>query len=267
VLLLLYYSTLKIIVCFLLPRGFVVNYKKLIVVVFCCKIAIILLSVFVGIFPKFLWKTDSEMPVVRRAIERKESLEQRNIRGGTPLMGAATQGKTAIVKLLLDNGANIEAHASNPEDIILEAGNTALHYACLDGHFETVQLLVKRGAKVVALNKNNNTPLYTVISSDTILDNKEKCIQALFAGKPAQMIRRLFNIQNKQGYTPLMRAAELRDPPLVKLILRNWGGYIDFGLKNEKGYTALTLAEADGADDTLIRSIREAQEKLAGTKR
>ena len=243
------------------------NYKKLVVVVFCCKIAIILLLVFIGIFPRFLWQTDSDLSVVRRAIEKKESLEQRNMRGGTPLMGAAAQGKTAIVKLLLDNDANIEAHASNPEDIILEAGNTALHYACLGGHFETVQLLVKRGANVVALNKNNNTPLYTVISSDTILDNKEKCIQALFAGKPAQMISRFFNVQNKQGYTPLMRAAELRSSPLVKLILRNWGAYIDFGLKNEKGHTALTLAEADGADDTIIRSIREAQEKQASTKR
>ena len=64
-----------------------------------------------------------------------------------------------------------------------------------------------------------------------------------------------------------MRAAELRNPALVKLLLRNWGVYIDFGLKNEKGRTALELAVFDAADDTIIGLIREAHKKWAGTQR
>ena len=53
---------------------------------------------------------------------------------------AARKGDTAAVKVLLDNGVNVNAKT--------RYGATALSYACDKGHMEVVKLLIDRGADV-----------------------------------------------------------------------------------------------------------------------
>ena len=61
--------------------------------------------------------------------------------GCTPLMAAADAGRTAVVRLLLDRGAQIDA---------MDAGHrTALMAAAASGHTEVVKLLLERGADVL----------------------------------------------------------------------------------------------------------------------
>ena len=71
--------------------------------------------------------------------------------GWTPLAYAATNGKTEVVRYLLDIGANPNALSPN--------GTTALMMAVRGGHAETVDLLLAKGADVNLRNQNGATAL------------------------------------------------------------------------------------------------------------
>jgi len=71
---------------------------------------------------------------------------------GIPLFWAATQGQLAILKELIDYGANVNAQNSE--------GETALFWAYSDSlHFKVVKELVNRGINVQARNKQGQTAL------------------------------------------------------------------------------------------------------------
>lgn len=52
----------------------------------------------------------------------------------TPLLAAASNGRTEVIRCLLGAGANIHAVTAH--------GNTCLHLACLNGHSSLVQVLL-----------------------------------------------------------------------------------------------------------------------------
>ena len=72
---------------------------------------------------------------------------------GTPLLAwAAKKGRTDIVKLLIEAGANVNVTNKN--------GSTPLHIAADHGHTEIVKLLIEKEANVNMANKYGLTPLY-----------------------------------------------------------------------------------------------------------
>ncbi len=73
---------------------------------------------------------------------------------GTPLIIAALYGQTEAAKLLIEEGANINARN--------DVGGTALHNAAFFCHNRIVKLLLSKGADVNAKNNRGETPLYTV---------------------------------------------------------------------------------------------------------
>ena len=76
---------------------------------------------------------------------------------GTPLVNACEVGKRDIARLLIDNGADINAWTRCCEFLSVDCGFavrmdwTAVHAACAWGRLETVQLLVERRADTSAL--------------------------------------------------------------------------------------------------------------------
>ncbi|KAH7111518.1 hypothetical protein B0J13DRAFT_461972, partial [Dactylonectria estremocensis] len=75
--------------------------------------------------------------------------------GGTPLWWAARNGHEAVVKLLLENGANIEAKSGK------DYGATPLWQAARGGHEAVVKLLLEKGAEVDSKDKYyGGTPLW-----------------------------------------------------------------------------------------------------------
>jgi ankyrin repeat protein len=72
--------------------------------------------------------------------------------GQTPLMEAALNGRTDIVKTLLRNSANPNAQETT-------SGYTALMLASMKDHAEIVTLLLDHGADVNAQDKQGNTAL------------------------------------------------------------------------------------------------------------
>ena len=78
---------------------------------------------------------------------------------GTPLVNACEVGKRDIARLLIDNGADINAWTRCCEFLSVDCGFavrmdwTAVHAACAWGRLETVQLLVERRADTSAACK------------------------------------------------------------------------------------------------------------------
>ena len=73
--------------------------------------------------------------------------------GAQPLTLAVLKGNAEIVKLLLDNGADIEIKAKNKDKA------TPLHWAAFFQQEDMVSLLIKFGANVNSLDANGLTPL------------------------------------------------------------------------------------------------------------
>jgi len=240
--------------------------KSFFVCTVCVKISFLLLLVSLFLFPRFFWKTNTQDSDLKQAIKNKESLNEYNEKGATPLIGATSQGRIDLVEKLLDAGVNPNLPARNPDDIILEAENTALHYAVLNGHYNIAKLLLDRGASVFLINKNNNTPLHTLINAvDVPLETKSQFID-LMIQKSNNALARLFNAQNKQSYTPLMRAVELKDENLVQLLLKKAKKHINFALRNNDGDTARELGLKKGADDTTVELLKKAEERVTQRK-
>jgi len=85
----------------------------------------------------------------------------KNLRNATLLHCAICRGNKEIIKLLLDNDANV--------DVIDQAGKTPLHYAVIFKNKKIVKLLLDNYAKVDAKDQADKTPLFYAI----IANNKE----------------------------------------------------------------------------------------------
>ena len=72
--------------------------------------------------------------------------------GNTPLIRAATAGRTEEVRYLLKAGADV--HAANKD------GWTALHHAARNGHLEIVNALLSAGAGLTATDDLKRTSLH-----------------------------------------------------------------------------------------------------------
>ena len=77
--------------------------------------------------------------VVKLLLEKGAELETKNTDGRTPLSYAARNGHEAVVELLLEKGAELETKDKD--------GETPLSYAARNGHEAVVKLLLEKGAK------------------------------------------------------------------------------------------------------------------------
>jgi ankyrin repeat protein len=113
----------------------------------------------IGLDGKEAKGTDLPYTAVARLLLRKgANIEARDEDGKTPLILAGGHGETAVVKLLLEKGAQIEA-ADN-------SGETALIWAAcncpiidMPDTADSVRLLLESGANVEARDKRGTTPL------------------------------------------------------------------------------------------------------------
>ena len=107
-----------------------------------------------------------------------------------PLHYASDKGHLEMVKFFLENGANPNASSYGAD--------TSLHLASLEGHFEIAKLLVKYGADVNVKTKRGRTPLHHAVFSERIN------IVELLLVKGADVNA----VVDKFGWTPLQLAEQ-----------------------------------------------------------
>ena len=93
-------------------------------------------------------KTD----MVKLLVENGADVNHQDDDGRTPLHWAARKGHLAIVEFLIDEGAGVDVRS-------LAKGETPLHKAAAQGHVPVVRLLLQSGADKHVKNCDGLTPL------------------------------------------------------------------------------------------------------------
>ncbi|KAJ5506485.1 hypothetical protein N7453_005442 [Penicillium expansum] len=198
--------------------------------------------------------------LVWAALNGIESITIRLIRSGvdiesyshscsmSAMQAAASAGHTAIVELLLNNKADVNAPPAK------NGGRTALQGTAGAGHIEIVELLLNNKADVNAPPAKYNG--YTAL-------------QAAVAAGHIEIVKLLLN--NKadvnappakyNGYTALQAAAGAGHVEIVKLLLNNKADVNPLSGEYD-GYTALQAAAGAGHID-IVKLLTEAKAQLS----
>ena len=164
-----------------------------------------------------------------------KDVNHENSQGITPLMLAAHNGHPDIVRLLLKRGALVNERSKSE-------GFSPLYLSIQNRHtpdvqYAVVELLLKYGAAVDAIDNHKKTPL--ILASQYSKFNKTT---RLLLEHGATV-----NLQDDNGLTALMAAASVGNHEIVKLLLDRDPDTLDVQQKN--GRTALYRAAGNGHDD------------------
>jgi serine/threonine-protein phosphatase 6 regulatory ankyrin repeat subunit B len=95
----------------------------------------------------------------------------KNNNGRTTLMEASTAGRTEIVQMLLEKGADLDVKDDN--------GKTALMEASTSGRTEIVQMLLEKGADLDVKDDNGKTALMMVKDENIYFPEVETAIEKI----------------------------------------------------------------------------------------
>ncbi|KAL5331220.1 hypothetical protein ACEPPN_000749 [Leptodophora sp. 'Broadleaf-Isolate-01'] len=158
--------------------------------------------------------------------------EYRNER--SPLSYAAERGQEAVVRLLLEKGADVESKCNS--------NRTPLSRAAENGQEAVVRLLLEKGADVESKSNSSQTPL-----SWAAARGEEAVVRLL--------LRKGADVESKCdfGQTPLSRAAENGQEAVVRLLLEKGA---DAEAKSNSSRTPLSYAAVHG-QEAIVRLLLE----------
>jgi palmitoyltransferase len=148
-------------------------------------------------------------------------IDQRTSTGMTPLMFAVVKGNLALIKLLLDKGADIEAKSN----ILL----TPCLFAAQYGQLTAFLVLRHRGADTAVIDKFGQSAVHWAAYR-----NFPEFLRMLMA------FHHPLGSQNSSGYTPLHRASMTNAVDTLSCLLR---AGCDASVKSSSGKTPLELAQ------------------------
>jgi len=178
-------------------------------------------------------KSGNEIKLKELISHFKEFIDSHDAEGNTLLIIAVINVQVNIVKMLLEEGADVNA----PD----KGGMTALHYAVMAENEAIVQMLVAKGSYLNGRNDNFETPLSVAVAQRNVN------IVNILLHKYANV-----NISDAFGNTPLHCAATLGFVDIVTALLEN-GKDVDLDAKNVEEYTPLMLAIKNKFEDIALQ--------------
>lgn len=147
-----------------------------------------------------LWATRHQrQAILKKLLEDGADTESQDTNGLAPLADAASLGCDDIVRLLLDSGANIEMASSD--------GRTPLAHAAASGHVSIVKLLLENGANMEHRDTLGSTPIARAAAAG------HGAVVRLLLGKGADI-----QSKDKSGRTPFSRAVTNRHDSIADML-------------------------------------------------
>ncbi len=184
------------------------------------------LAACVGLYPEEF--TGKHVEIIKLLLDNGHDIEACDEHGAKPLILAARHGHTDLVKLLLDRGANVNARTSSDE-----RGTSALDEAATDGRLELVRLLLGRGAEI-----KHKKMGYTALHHAAMNGRVEVMKLLLERGAQPETLE-------TQGTTALHKAAMAGVTSSVKFLLSR--GFMIEARSSTAGNTPLLEAADSGA--------------------
>lgn len=104
--------------------------------------------------------TYGHVNAVRLLLAKVSARQTADPDGVTALHLAARAGNNVILALLLNGGAPTEARMTRIDNSTDRSWGTPLLWAAMEGHIETIEVLLTAGAQINARNAWNRTPLH-----------------------------------------------------------------------------------------------------------
>lgn len=170
------------------------------------------------------WASRENKPeLIKLLLENGEDINSRSSydKDKTPLIVATEYGNKEAVKVLLENGADIELDATGKE-------MRAIHFASENNHSEILSLLIEYGAEKEAKDKYEKTPLHYAA-----MYNNVECAKILI---DADVI---IDEKGEDNWTALHYASKTHSLKVAKLLLK---ADADINAVTEGGLTSLHIA-------------------------
>lgn len=168
----------------------------------------------------------NDLALVKRLLDKKADVNQKNSEGSTPLISVSVEKHMMFInQKTMSSNIHVCRHGSKVLEIaelLLEHGarvnevggrfqEAALHHACLYGNLDLVKLLLKNKADINIKNEHGWTPLHNTIGTENRFE-----ITKFLVNNGADI-----NERTNEGATPFASACSNNNLKIAQFLLDN----------------------------------------------
>ncbi|GFF40652.1 ankyrin repeat and protein kinase domain-containing protein 1 [Aspergillus udagawae] len=165
--------------------------------------------------------------IIKLLLQTETTVDDMDAKGRTPLSRASENGHEAVAELLIGKGADVNVRDNK--------GWTPLSHALEKGHEVISKLLIDKGADVNARDNTGRTPLLHALKKG------HEVISKLLIDKGADV-----NASDNKGLTPLLHALEKGHEVISTLLIDQAA---DVNVRDNHGWTPLSQASLYGHEE------------------